>query len=225
VNLDPTQPAGTPVVHTINWGGYGSPQAKPEPTQIVSDASTLAAPAAHWSEVLILPAADAPQQQGAHGSETVYHPGIHIKLGPILVASRAGLHASTDPFEAANVQVRSGWQSTPRASSTPSTSNPTPPISNTVVIDAAPVTRGIGTVEHVPIINSDNASIVTIDPNGTETIDANSASTTAADLSKYTKGFLSGVTVGANGTIIVYSSGIASAKRTARESSTLDVTG
>ena len=37
VNIDPAQPAGTPEVHNINWGGYGSVQATPQPTQIVDD--------------------------------------------------------------------------------------------------------------------------------------------------------------------------------------------
>jgi hypothetical protein len=61
-----------------------------------------------------------------------------------------------------------------------------------------------------PIINSAEASIVTVNPDGKTTVDENSATTTAADLSKYTKGFLSGKTVSANGTITVYSSATAS---------------
>jgi hypothetical protein len=64
VNLSPSQPAGTPEYHTFNWGGYGSVQAKPEPTQIIDNAS-YGPPAVDGGEIIIAPAMDAPSQQSA----------------------------------------------------------------------------------------------------------------------------------------------------------------
>jgi hypothetical protein len=49
-------------------------------------------------------------------SQTISTPAVPaLTLGPLNVASRAGLHPSTNPFGAANIAA------------TPSTSNPTPP--------------------------------------------------------------------------------------------------
>jgi len=162
------------------------------------------------------------QVQSSASIQTIYTPAAPtLTVGPVIAASTAGLHQSTDPLEGENVLVRSGWEWTPPYSATPSTSNPTPPPTNFVGKTTTEVTAGTVTIEHVPIINIDEASIVTVNPDGKTTVDENNATTTAADLSKYTKGFLSGKTVNANGTITAFSSATASSQST---KNALDVT-
>ncbi len=49
------------------WGGYGSVQATPQPTQIINDDPTTVH-GVEGGEILILPAQDAPNEQAARES-------------------------------------------------------------------------------------------------------------------------------------------------------------
>jgi hypothetical protein len=188
--------------------------------QIINDNWTTFAVDA--GEILILPVQDAPNQQAAQPSSNT--PDVSDVNSPLVkapAASRAGLHASTDPFEAANVEVSSGWQWQPPSASTPSTSDPTIPATSFAGESAGELLQGHGVSLTTPIVHTANASIVTINANRTETVDENSGASTVADLRKYTKGFLSGAAVGANGAITVYRNQTVSAKSA---SNALDVT-
>jgi hypothetical protein len=103
----------------------------------------------------------------------------------------------------------------------PSPASPILPATHLASGASSELTGRSTTIQHVPIVNSDEASIVTVNADGTTTVDKNNATTAAADLSTYTKGFLSRVTFGANGTITAYSSLTALARS---ESNALDVT-